>query len=152
MMHRPVLLGMNNPQGNEAFDPTIPNTSGWRIFKMLQMRVPKASHELYLRVFDRRNLIEGIEWHPFEAQRIAQETKLWESLTDRDVIVFGDAVRQALDLPIVQKVVLCEHKGVKWRFLPHPSGRAQWYNEQLSREMAALVLEEMFHRGRRLLD
>lgn len=152
MKYRPVLIGMNNPQGNEAFDPFTPNTSGFRLLQFLKIRMPKVNGETFCKVFDRRNLIEGLEWDPGMAERHVRETRLWESLEDCDVVVFGNAVRMALDLPVVPKVVLQEYHGVRWRFLPHPSGRALWYNEQLSREMAALVLEELYYVGRRLVE
>lgn len=143
-----VLLGMNNPlstQTRYALYPHPPNCAGWRLWKMLSERCG-ASQEDYYDGFERRNLINSLDWRRSEARPAAE--KLVGKLEGRTVILLGAAVRDAFRLPpvLVKPVV---DRGVTFRQLPHPSGRCRWYNDPKHRKLAGLLLEEEYERGRR---
>ena len=144
---RTVLIGMNNPLSRNpehALWPAPPNCAGWRLWKMLDDRVPTDPLD-YTSGFERINLCGKAHWDRTAARRRA--AKMLHELQGRTVIVLGAAVRDAFRLPpvLVKPVV---DRGVTWRQLPHPSGRCRWYNDPRHRKIAGLLLEEELVRGR----
>lgn len=148
-MSRTVLLGMNNPLSvNPAYAlwPDPPNCTGWRLWKLLQMRRPKVTADEYAEGFVRRNLVLALDWDRAAARARADE--LVEQLSGARVVVLGAPVRDALRLPPVLVEPL-EHRGVVFRQLPHPSGRCRWYNDPKNKAVAALLLDEEYRRRNR---
>lgn len=140
---RPVLLGMNNPLSQRPEHALFPRPSGCtgnRLLRLLQRRVPEATERDYLRAFDRRNLLVGA-WSNARAREAARDLSV--PLAGRTVVVLGGAVRRALGLP-EQLVHPVEMDGVTWRQLPHPSGLNHWYNSEECKDVAALLLEELY--------
>lgn len=143
---RPVLIGMNNPLSSDprhALFPAPEGCTGHRIFMMLQSQNPGLSRADYLRVFDRRNLLQARAWDARAARGAAPA--LWAGLAGRRAVVLGSATRAALGLPRVPEVRWGEDGGVWWCLLPHPSGRCLWYNDPAQRAVAALLLDELYH-------
>ena len=143
---RPVILGMNNPYSDSprhALFPHPPQSAGYRLWKMLNSRTGLTRGQ-YVRAFDRRNLVTG-SWvrenaaHNFAAMR--------QELHGREVLLLGEEVRRVVGVPR-ELVLPTAWDGVVYRQLPHPSGRCLWYNDATCRELAALLLEEMYEGGR----
>lgn len=134
---------MNNPLSSRpehALYPSPVGCTGHRLWVMLNRRTG-ASEEEYLEAFDRRNLLCAQTWNKAEAQDAASH--LIREVRGRVVLVLGADVRDILKLP-VKLVHPQELYGVTWRQLPHPSGRNPWYNERGNREVAELLLEELY--------
>lgn len=135
---------MNNPVSplpEHALYPHPPGCTGWRLWDMLQERLPGVTKGQYLRAFDRRNLIDGKEWDAGVAQtRVAQ---IIGELRGREIVVLGAAPRRALGLPELLIHPL-QWQGSTWRQLPHPSGRNHWYNDPTCRTLAACLLAELY--------
>jgi hypothetical protein len=145
---KPVLLGMNNPYSerpDRALAPLPVNSAGGRIHKMLRARTG-ATKSQYMRAFERRNLLDRVEWCAVEAAARAQD--LVTDLQGREVVVFGWVVAEALGLPKDVIIHPFEHRGVLWRRVPHPSGRNLWYNKRENTAMVELLLEELYVRSR----
>lgn len=141
---RPVLLGMNNPLSSDpehALYPHPPGCTGWRLWDMLQERVPGVTRGQYLRAFDRRNLVDGRSWSREQARTRAESLVL--EMRGREVVVLGEDPRSALGLP---KLLIEPQElwGATWRQIPHPSGRNLWYNEPEHRLMVAVLLEQLY--------
>ncbi len=144
---KPIIIGMNNPvssaPGHELF-PYPPGCTGHRLLSMLQSRLPDVRRSDYLETFERRNLVVGSIYDKRAAQRAAEViyAELWGS--GRTVVLLGQDVRRAFGHP-----PLLLHPqligGTTWRQLPHPSGRNMWYNDAKNREVAAVLLEELFN-------
>lgn len=94
-----------------------------------------------MEAFERRNLVAGRAWSMPAARAAAPAFK--EYARGRTVIALGGEVREALRLPkcLVHPM---EMGGIIWRQLPHPSGRNPWYQVAGNREVAELLLEELY--------
>lgn len=140
---------MNNPlseRPEHALFPYPQGSTGWRIWQMLKSRLPDVSRVDYLRGFDRVNLINSREWDAAEAWAAAEH--LPSLYRGRTIVVFGEAVRKALELP-KELVHPVQRRGCTWRMLPHPSGRCRWYNDPAQTALAAALLEELYLRGKK---
>lgn len=147
-MLKTILLGENNPQSADparALYPAPAHSAGANLLKMLQVRVPEATTEDYLRTFDRRNLLDSTEWDAKLAE--AAGPAVWDDLEGRRVVLLGmQVVRAVLGsgdgvAPIEWRRSLDGHT---WCYLPHPSGKNRWYNDDANRAAAELLLEELF--------
>lgn len=146
---KPILVGMNNPLSSRpehALWPEPVGCTGWRIWRMLNVACD-ATPEEYTETFERMNLLNARVWNREEAAEAA--LGLWEKWQGREVALLGDEVYYALGLPRVPKILPQEYNGVRFRRVPHPSGRSHWYNNMVNREMVGLLLEDMFVRARR---
>jgi hypothetical protein len=144
MDDRPVLIGMNNPLSADPRAALLPHparSSGWRLWKCAH-NVSGMTRAMYLRAFDRRNLLNSQLWDEGMARRWAPE--LWAAVQGRTVVVLGAKTRDCLDLP---DTPLCRPQkmagGGSWRWVPHPSGRSHWYNLQFNRTLVGVLLSEL---------
>lgn len=144
-MRRPVLLGMNNPHSERSEHALFPHPSGVAGHRLWMMAhdVCGMSRAEYLRVFDRRNLLNATKWDPIEARRVAEEIGLWKSLEGCSVVVLGQATHSVLWLEAAPPLLWRLHRGVRWCFAPHPSGLNRWYNDPLNRLAVGYRLEEL---------
>lgn len=94
--------------------------------------------------FDRHNLLHARRWNMQEARAAA--LVLIPRMQGREVVVLGADTAAALGLP---RLLLHPQTvwGVRWRQLPHPSGRNPWYNVPVHRDITGLLLEELCVRG-----
>lgn len=142
---KPVLIGMNNPVSSapeHALYPSPPGCTGHRIWKMLNARTGVDEGE-YLEAFERRNLLSSRSWNVRPSMATALADSMIPSLQGRTVVLLGQTVRAAFGVQR-QLVHPVESRGVTWRQLPHPSGRCHWYNVKKNREVAELLLEELY--------
>lgn len=137
-MTLPVIIGMNNPQGSKPLWPDPPGCAGWRLWQLSGME-----RKEWLRAFRRVNILDTPHWDR-EAARVSGP-EIWSSYGGRRIILLGHGAREAVGLPPVPWIVLQvdERTGTTWRFLPHPSGRCQLYNDPVMREAVRMVLQEM---------
>ena len=148
MTEQPVIIGMNNPlsvRPEHALFPDPPGCTGWRIWQLLVKKVPWATEDLYLEAFDRRNACDRRVWDKGRASELLAEAL--PRLEGRTVILLGLEVQRAAGLPRLPNVIPIRERGIVFRCLPHPSGRCRWYNDPVNREMASLVLEELYLRS-----
>jgi hypothetical protein len=146
MALKPILVGMNNPLSphpRHALYPDPPGCTGYRLWQMLAEHTG-ATKQQYLEVFERTNILHARKWSRADAEAAADGR--WESWNGREVVVLGDDTRRALALPDVPLILPQYHEGVRWRRVPHPSGRNHWYNSALHRIEVGLVLEELYTR------
>lgn len=119
---RPVLLTHNS-----MLYPYLPGSVGWRIFKMLQSRVPDVTRRDYLRVFDRYTIDES----SYNVHRV---------LHRRVVVILGSAPRSlGLSNQLVHPQVV---NGVTWRLIPLPGD--PWYDDPRNKIVAAMVFESLY--------
>lgn len=129
-----VLLGHDNPRSADpahALYPSPPNCAGARLWRCLA-DVGGHTRGQYARGFDRRNLFA---W-PGGVAQFAPPAR------GGTVVVLGQQVSRALGLG-PQLVAPQQRAGVTYRVLPHPSGRNPWYNDEMHRLVAGLLLEEL---------
>lgn len=149
-MLKTVLLGENNPQSADparALWPAPAGAAGYNLFKLLRARVPEATEQDYLRAFDRRNLLDSVEWD--KKKGAIAGPVVWDELTNRRVVLLGMTVLRCVFgeegavgiQPIEWRTDL---EGRTWCFLPHPSGRNLWYNDDANRAAAELLMEELY--------
>ncbi len=144
-MPSPVILGMNNPYSKDSrFDlaPFPKRSAGYRLWAMLNALRP-TPRALYMRRTDRRNLLHEVNWCPIKAREASKG--LWDSLRGRTVLVLGHDVRRVLWLEDSPELLWRERDGVRWCFVPHPSGLNRWYNSEFNRTMVGLRLEELVY-------
>lgn len=143
---KPVLLGMNNPHGGDpkyALAPFPRGTAGHRLYEMFnEVRPTYRVH--YMEAFDRRNLLESRIWNAASARVQAQE--MLTEFQGREVVLLGREVADAFGLSR-QLILPLDLHGVRWRQVPHPSGRNPWYNEPVHRQIVGLLLEELYERS-----
>lgn len=165
-MHKPILIGMNNPvstrPGHELY-PLPEGCTGNRLWKMLHQRTG-ASMSQYRDTFERRNLVRGLEYDRLRARARAHEMVCELRGSGRTVVLLGNAVREAFNFCLRGSGTLFEPEpggtssdglppllvhpqeagGCTWRQIPHPSGRNLFYNSEKNREVVALLLEELY--------
>lgn len=142
---RPVLLGMNQPvPGAEPLDPTIPGSSGQRLYSMLNAYRAVLLAD-YCAAFERANVLDGTEWCAARARAAGEAAQA--RLRGRRAVLLGRAVLVSLRLPAVP---LLGTQGARWwrseagEFdycpVPHPSGLCHTYNDpQVRLEVGRLL-------------
>ena len=127
---RPVLLTLSNTE--PVLSPHTVNSTGWGLWQLLFKRCG-ASQGQYCSTFERR----GLRYlSAFTAE-----------MQGRTVVAVGERTRKAVGLPkhLVHPIVL---DGVTYRQIPNPSGEGRWYNDPVCRELAGLLLEELYEEWR----
>lgn len=144
-LKKPILVGMNNPQGNIPFFPHPPGCSGHRLWQMLSSKTGCFRQE-YLDTFDRINMIPDKVWSAGAA--LAAQEPTWRLLEGRTVVLCGRAVPVALGYSRTPWSGLAGLYEVKYRctlyFIPHPSGMNRWYNDPANRDAVASLLSELY--------
>lgn len=147
-MHKPVLIGMNNPlwAGREGYElfPAPEGCTGHRLWSMLHERTG-AFRKDYIDTFDRRNLVRGNVGYDHDLAAKSAEDMIKEFFgTGRVVVLLGEDVRRAFGMKkhLIHPI---ERDGCTWRQIPHPSGRNLWYNNQENRNLVAVLLEELYN-------
>lgn len=164
MRQRPLLIGMNNPvstlPGHELY-PLPEGCTGNRLWKMLHARTG-ARMTQYRDVFERRNLVRGVQFDRLRARARAHEIVTELHGSGRTIVLLGRAVQEAFHFALSetpQDVVwneparglppLLVHPqeagGCTWRQIPHPSGRNLWYNEPKNVHVVELLMEELYN-------
>lgn len=147
-MHKPVLIGMNNPlwRGAAGYElyPAPEGCTGHRLWRMLNERTGAFRRD-YLDTFDRRNLVTGNVGYDYDIAKSTADNifrEFWGS--GRVVVLLGEDVRRAFGHPrlLLHPQVI---GGCTWRQVPHPSGRNLWYNSQENRNLVAVLLEELYN-------
>ena len=152
---RTVVIGMNNPHSEDpeqALAPYPKGVAGQRLHDMLAEVRPDTFRSVYMRGFDRRNMLIGRVWSLGAARQVAPA--LWQSLEGRRVLLLGVEVLSALKLPQVpalawQRSTPSLFGGAgpeRWCYVPHPSGLNRWYNFPVHRAMVGMRLEQELER------
>lgn len=128
MRPKPTIVGTDNPHWDAvlALSPRIPNTAGFRLWKMMNDWCGISTAE-YERSFFRTN----VEDAPFTFSR------------GSTVVVLGEEVRQYFGLKKVFLHPQVAGNDVAFRYVPHPSGRCHYYNNKLCRDLVAMMLEDL---------
>lgn len=139
---RPIILGMNNPHSSDpemALSPTgDPGSAGNRLWNYSGM-----TETQYRLSFVRRNLLGTKAWATREARASAE--KFLDDLEDGStVIVLGFETWKAFGFRMVQpcRSLVVSGGSTLW-FVPHPSGRNLWFNEEGNREMVGQLLRRL---------
>lgn len=168
--HRTILLGMNNPYGdrpNTALYPAPELSAGWRLWRMLaevgRSRGLEIRRKHYLEAFDRRNVLNAVEWSRADAELAAQD--VLPTLAGRRLVILGAETADVLGLPRtdigewrqthlpifpdfnpsakISDIDIIEDRA-DYTCLPHPSGRNRIYNDTDTRWRAGAVLLKEF--------
>lgn len=150
MRLKPILIGMNNPvstrPGHELY-PAPMGCTGHRLWEMLYARTG-ASMRDYLDVFERRNLVRGLEWDMLGARARAFEVATELMGSGRTVVLLGQEVYKAVAYSVALPKILVHPQvswGVTWRQIPHPSGRNTFYINPDNRKVVELLMEELYN-------
>lgn len=136
---RPILLGMNNPHSTDptkALLPTPNGSAGHRLWKL-----SGYPEEQYLFKYERVNLVNEIKWEPVSAKAAA--VKFSTGLSSRTVVVLGFETWKMFGFPAISP---CDSIGVDsstFYFVPHPSGRNLWYNEDGNQKKVRELLRRL---------
>lgn len=135
---RPILLGTHNPLSDSplmALWPDPEESTGWWIWQMLG-----CSQEEYIRGWDRRNLLNSVEWDGGEAQRVGLD--VWERTEGRRVIILGLKVYFHLLLPDNVEFIFpnFDDTGREWRIVPDFTKKV--YYDPTLRLRVALLLKD----------
>jgi len=148
MKSKPLLVGMNNPQGNVPLFPHPPGCTGWRIWQMIKGQTGARRGE-YMNTFDRVNLLDSPVWNARAAR--ANREAILRQMEGRTAVLLGRAVPACLGLPATLAGVWYvtpnpddQTKDTRWCFLPHPSGLNRWYNDPENLKMASELLSDLF--------
>lgn len=120
--HLPVIVGENNPYGDDSYFAMYPEpegSAGWRFCRLILGLKPAA----YLRLFDRRNLLTGRTWSAPRAREAAKALRL-EIGPATTAILLGRKVAAAFGLeqhPPFTRLYT-------YVLLPHPSGLCREWN------------------------
>ena len=146
-MSRAIIIGMNNPLSEDpraALMAHPVNSSGWRLWKMFQ-EVTGLPRNAYMTGFERVNLLDSRDWDPIGARTKVEG--LWSGWVGRTVIVCGRQVQRVLWLQARATLAYSVSHGVRWCYIPHPSGLTHDYNDPRMRLAVGLRLEELYHNG-----
>lgn len=134
---KPVIIGMCNPQGNPPFWHEPANGSGARLLAASGLTVDE-----YLSAFIRLNVLDEPEWDPHKAR--LRGPSIWREIQWHPVIVCGRETAHALGLRASEPLV---RQPPEWWFLPHPSGRSRWWNDDACVAVASFLLAELGAQG-----
>lgn len=143
-----TILLFSYPMGDVHYHP-----AKWCVWHMLRTKMPELTDEQCEKGFETVNLMNNIEWsslsEPWKQYRgLAKEkAALLPSLYEgRTIVVFGEGGRRAVGLP---KLLLhpLKYHGIEWRQLPHPIGSYRWYKDRNCRDLAIILLHELYVRG-----
>ncbi len=127
---KPVILGMNAPNGGEALGLFPCGGSGRRLFEASGFLLAD-----YLSTFERINLLDLPEWDAGSAR--ARSTWFKGAYAGRRIVVLGAGAWVALSLP---KTALFEWHLSKdetsWAMVPHTSGKNLWWNSEENKQRA----------------
>ena len=137
-MRKIIIIGMDNPQGNDPLSTVPVGGTGHRLWQLAAARTGITEEEWLLRI-DRRNLCAG-KWSPAEAQIAADAMR--SELEGQVVIALGMEVSACLGL---SGAVLTWHPTESWVRIPHPSGLNRWYNDPAHEAAVQILLEDILH-------
>ncbi len=149
ILSKPLLVGMNNPQGNRALVPYPVGCTGYRIYEMLH-RTTGCFRIDYMTTFDRINVLNDQRWSAAAAR--ANREAILTQMEGRTAVLMGRAVPAALGLPptlwdgphrLGAAVYDVDRRWTLY-YLPHPSGLNRWYNDIANRDAAASLLTELY--------
>ncbi len=139
---RPILVGMNNPQGNTPLVPYPKGCTGYRIWEMLNEKTGCYRID-YMNSFERINLVSLPAWCARQARANAEAIRA--ILEGRTAVLLGRAVPAALGLGQTPWMVSgWLGKGGVYYSVPHPSGLNRWYNTATNRDEVASLLSELY--------
>lgn len=159
---------MNNPistmPGHELY-PAPEGCTGHRLWTLLHARTG-AFRQQYMDTFERRNLVQAYVFDKARAWARAYEIVCELRDSGRIVVLLGGEVRKAFDHVLreisTERIGTSEWTaesvdalpptlihpvsvvGCTWRQLPHPSGLNRWYSVPANRELAELLMEELY--------
>jgi hypothetical protein len=139
-----VLLGMNNPDPDDAFAPYKKGSSGHRLVKMIDEYLAsedidaKCNPELFMRVFKRVNMLNEFDWNLDRA--IARRQEVLTDIYQHKIVIFGDQTHRALGFPKAKYCVWSSFAGSRYVSLPHPSGLTRAFNNHKLRLAAGEIL------------
>ncbi|QGZ14177.1 hypothetical protein PP940_gp052 [Rhizobium phage RL2RES] len=154
MIERTILLGMNNPDPNDAFSTRKPGASGVRLLGFMNEYLAKTFVKEpiqiggfdFERCFDRRNVLDSSQWDLQKASE--NRDNILKSVEGRRVIVLGGQTANALHLGIGENLVWFNRRGTTmWCKMPHPSGLNRIYNTEAARIAVGKILWEEMSRG-----
>jgi hypothetical protein len=143
---RVVLLDTFNPLSpspRHALFPYTPGSTGYQLWSLLHSRT-KATKEQFLVSFMRYNSLNAMKWEPWAAREELKD--LIPQLKGREIVVLGGALRTMIGLTSELILPQSGHEAT-WRLLPNPSVDYSWYQDDGNRELAACLMEEMYHKG-----
>lgn len=142
-------MGMNNPRSEDpdhALWPHPNGCTGHRLWQMLNSADPAVTVERYLLAFDRRNLLDSRTWNAGRARMAAGRFLMGVDYLGLEVLVLGDEVRRAFELP-KKPLEPVQMYGATWWQVPHPSGLNHFYNSPQNRKSVAAVLKGLYDRS-----
>lgn len=148
---KPLIVGMNNPQGNEPLWPDPPGCSGHRLLGMLQRSYRERGGDVtateFTEAFDRVNLCRGTVWD-IRAARAAADGVL-EQMQGRQTLLLGRAVTNCLGYGqpswmVWRAFTIAGRTDGTWMALPHPSGMTRCYNNSVFRGQTGDILLELY--------
>ncbi|QNH71436.1 hypothetical protein PP938_gp169 [Rhizobium phage AF3] len=149
MIAKTVLLGMNNPDPNDAFSAKKPGTSGYRLLTYMNEFIAPQKMKIdafdFERMFDRQNMLDEAEWSIIRAKERKRETL--SRLAGRRVIVCGNGVAFSLGLNVQSDFEWFKSLGIDWCKIPHPSGVNRLYNIAYYRLNTGKILWEELGKG-----
>ncbi|QIG69662.1 hypothetical protein EVB81_093 [Rhizobium phage RHph_I46] len=161
MIRKTVLLGMNNPDPNDAFATQKKTGSGYRLLSFMNEYLRPRKIEIggydFERFFDRMNVLDTAEWDL--AAAISRREEILEKVRGRRVIVCGASTILALGLnpdllrnhtysvSIGDYFNWRKHNKTTWCRFPHPSGANRLFNLESYRVAAGKVLWEEIANG-----
>lgn len=138
---KPLLIGMNNPQGNEPLWPEPRGCTGHYIWKMINSLEPLLKKD-YTNVFDRHNLVADRTWNAAVAYAARDAT--WELMRGRQAVLLGKFVPAALGITRPPAGVWVGQAPGRFTCIPHPSGRNLWYNDPNNKKLVAELLTGLY--------
>jgi hypothetical protein len=137
---RPYILGLNNPKGLPALDPTVPGSAGDRLFRIVTTLRPMST-EAWLRRTQRYNLLPYPELpRDYRAQARVAADWLGPKISGRTVILLGSDVATALG-HTAPPFVWADDRD--WIQIPHPSGKNLFYNDPVNRLATSVLFHQL---------
>jgi hypothetical protein len=136
----PLILGLNNPQGNEPLCPEPPGCAGHRLWLMVHEETGISVRE-WLRRTQRINLLSD-RVLPLDYRGAARRRGAWLAghIGGRTVVLLGNAVAAAVG-HVAPPLVWDGTRD--WVMIPHPSGRTLFYNNPVHRAAVGIMLADV---------
>lgn len=137
-MRRPMIIGECSPKGERALSPDRTNSSGERLWKIVNAYA-EISKDDFVRDFDLRNLCCQ-SFNMVEARATAELIKNHIE-PDARVFLLGQKVQAAFNLlSPIDKPVCHLVNGAFFHCIPHPSGLCRDYNDPEIRKRVGYLI------------
>lgn len=144
MIKKPIILAMEAPFIGDPTSNLLPLKVGGNFHSLWWMMAKIRKHttqEAFINAFQFISLMDVQDWKYKTVSRKIAEVK--DSMKNGDVIMLGQEVLRAMELPSVEPLLWQQSDNHRWCFIPSVTRQKHWFLDDINRIGVGLRLEEL---------